>query len=147
MSRSILFRAAGLLTLLLICTSVFWLQPIATFFAHAGKSTTGAADAAAAPRLTFHQYADGPYKVQGNQVIGADGQPYIFHGVGRDGYEFSCTGGGSDRLAPPGLYGTWHYILQRYLLVRQHCAPAALSEHLAQRRRQSMYRRRSTSRM
>lgn len=94
MSRSHLFRVAGLLGLVVICTSIFWLQPIATFFAHAGKSTTGAAHAAAAPHLTFHQYADGPYKVQGNQIIGADGQPYIFHGVGRDGYQFSCIGGG-----------------------------------------------------
>src|SRR5207302_1047246 len=89
-----LFRTTGLLGLLVICTSLFWLQPIATFFAHAGKSTTGTVHASAAPRLTFHQYADGPYKVQGNQVIGTDGQPYIFHGVGRDGYEFSCIGGG-----------------------------------------------------
>jgi endoglucanase len=94
MSRSFLLRAAGLLALLVLFSGAFWIQPVASFFTHVGAGTTSAAHAAAAPRLTFHQYANGPYKVSGNQVIGADGQPYIFHGVGRDGYQFSCIGGG-----------------------------------------------------
>jgi endoglucanase len=84
--------AAGILVLLVICTSVFWIQPVASFIANAGKETASAHPAA--PRLTFHQYADGPYTVQGNQIIGADGTPYIFHGIGLDGFEFNCIGDG-----------------------------------------------------
>jgi hypothetical protein len=94
MSRSFLLRAAGILALLVICASIFWFQPLTAFITHAGKGTTSAAQAAVSPGLTFHQYADGPYKVVGNQIIGADSQSYIFHGIGRDGYEFSCIGGG-----------------------------------------------------
>lgn len=93
MSRSFKLRAAGILGLLVICTSIFWFQPFASFIANAGKGTVSKAHAAA-PNLTFHQYADGPYTVKGNQIIGADGQPYIFHGIGLDGYEFSCIGDG-----------------------------------------------------
>jgi endoglucanase len=40
--------------------------------------------------LPFNQYANGPYKVQGNAILGKDGNRYLFHGVGRDGLEFSC---------------------------------------------------------
>ncbi len=93
MSRSLLIRVTGLLGLVLLCTSFFWLGPLTSFFTHAGASTVKSAHAAS-PALSYHEFADGPYKVQGNQIIGADNTPYIFHGVGRDGYEFSCVGGG-----------------------------------------------------
>src|SRR5579884_1730645 len=89
-SRSI--RLVGLLILLTLCTGVFWLKPFGAALTR--TSAKGAHPAHAASPLPFHQYADGPYTVQGNQIIGADGKPYIFHGVGRDGLEFSCTGGG-----------------------------------------------------
>ena len=36
----------------------------------------------------------GPYTVEGNLILAADGKPYLFHGVGRDGLEYSCTGDG-----------------------------------------------------
>jgi aryl-phospho-beta-D-glucosidase BglC (GH1 family) len=36
----------------------------------------------------------GPYTVQGNLILAADGKPYLFHGIGRDGLEYSCTGDG-----------------------------------------------------
>jgi endoglucanase len=93
MPRSLVIRVTGLLALVLLCTSFFWLGPLTSLVAHSSRNNASAAHAAS-PRLTYHQYADGPYKVVGNQVIGADNQPYIFHGVGRDGYEFSCVGGG-----------------------------------------------------
>lgn len=38
--------------------------------------------------------AMGPYTIQGNLILAADGKPYLFHGVGRDGLEYSCTGDG-----------------------------------------------------
>ncbi|MBV9021239.1 MAG: cellulase family glycosylhydrolase [Chloroflexi bacterium] len=44
--------------------------------------------------LTYHANANGPYTVRGNSILGADGQPYIFHGIGRDGLEFNCSGEG-----------------------------------------------------
>ncbi len=45
--------------------------------------------------LLIAMCADGPYHVQGNQIIGADGKSYIFHGVGLDGLEFACQGDGN----------------------------------------------------
>lgn len=47
-----------------------------------GKRASGAA------------FADGPYTVQGNTVLGVDGKPYLFHGVGRDSLEYNCWGDG-----------------------------------------------------
>ena len=38
--------------------------------------------------------ARGPYRVQGNAILGADGNRYLFHGIGRDGLEYSCWGDG-----------------------------------------------------
>lgn len=38
--------------------------------------------------------AEGPYKVQGNVILGADGKPYLFHGIGRDSLEYICWGDG-----------------------------------------------------
>ena len=92
MPRSLVIRVMGLLALVLLCTSFFWLGPLTSLVTHSGGNNANTAHAAS-PRLSFHQYSDGPYKVVGNQIIGADNQPYIFHGVARDGYEFSCIGG------------------------------------------------------
>ena len=36
----------------------------------------------------------GPYRVQGNAILGADGNRYVFHGIGRDSLEYSCWGDG-----------------------------------------------------
>jgi hypothetical protein len=67
--------------------------------------------ARAASSLPYHEFANGPYKVSGNQIIDNDGTPYIFHGMGRDGLEFECTGDpalDSARLAfmGPGTSGS-----------------------------------------
>ena len=86
MSRS--FSAKKLTAVLLfivLCAGV----PLAAFITHSGA---GSSAHAAASSLPYHQFADGPYHVSGNQIIGADGKQYIFHGVGRDGLEFECTG-------------------------------------------------------
>lgn len=40
------------------------------------------------------QGIDGPYSTQGNQILGADHQPYLFHGVARDDLEYLCTSDG-----------------------------------------------------
>ena len=105
MPRSLVIRVMGLLALVLLCTSFFWLGPLTSLVTHSGGNNANTAHAAS-PRLTNHQYADGPYKVVNNQVIGADNQPYIFHGIGRDGYEFSCIGGGYMDSAHLALMGS-----------------------------------------
>src|SRR6202165_1067687 len=45
-------------------------------------------------RATGSAFADGPYTVQGNAILGADGKRYLFHGVGRDSLEYNCWGDG-----------------------------------------------------
>ena len=87
MSRSMKVRLVGLLLLAFVSLGVFWIGPFNSLLTHE-KTTT----AHATSSLPFNQYANGPYKVQGNTILGADGKPYIFHGVGRDGFEFICTG-------------------------------------------------------
>ncbi len=49
---------------------------------------------AATPTLPYNATANGPYSVQGNTIVGADGKQYIFHGIGRDGLEYNCSGEG-----------------------------------------------------
>ncbi|SRR5579884_4211281 len=48
----------------------------------------------AAFSLPYHATANGPYHVAGNMIVGADGKQYIFHGITRDGLEYSCNGTG-----------------------------------------------------
>jgi endoglucanase len=47
---------------------------------------------AAASHPLYYSTANGPYQVTGNMVVGADGKQYIFHGITRDGLEYSCNG-------------------------------------------------------
>jgi endoglucanase len=86
MLRSMKVRLIGFLLLALVALGVFWVGPV-NFLLTSTKTTN-----VHATSLPFNQYANGPYKVQGNIILGADGKPYIFHGVARDGFEFLCTG-------------------------------------------------------
>lgn len=85
MSRSMKVRLVGLLLLAFVSLGVFWVGPFNSLLTH-GNTT----NAHATSSLPFNQYANGPYKVQGNTILGADGKPYIFHGVARDGFS-SCA--------------------------------------------------------
>lgn len=87
MSHSLKVRSVGLLLLAALIIGAFWFSPLGSLLGH--KSATPAHAASLPPN---HTSADGPYKVQGNAILGVDGARYIFHGVGRDGLEFSCTG-------------------------------------------------------
>src|SRR5260221_7937651 len=87
MSHSLKVRSVGLLLLVALILGAIWFSPLGSLLGH--KSTTPAHAASLPPN---HTSADGPYKVQGNAILGVDGARYIFHGVGRDGLEFSCTG-------------------------------------------------------
>ncbi|HEY0756261.1 MAG TPA: cellulase family glycosylhydrolase [Ktedonobacteraceae bacterium] len=57
-----------------------------------GAAPTPLALAAPVSALSYNAYAAGPYHVQGNTILDAQNQPYYFHGVARDGLEFSCKG-------------------------------------------------------
>ncbi len=80
----------GISTFVVLCVavSVIWMSP-----AHSTR-----AQSAASPTSTTlipHQTkAMGPYTVKGNAIFGVDGKRYYFHGVGRDGLEYSCWGDG-----------------------------------------------------
>ena len=49
---------------------------------------------AASSSLPYNATANGPYTVKGNTIVGANGKQYIFHGIGRDGLEYNCSGEG-----------------------------------------------------
>ncbi len=97
MSHSRKVGLSGILILAVVSLVVFFglfnalLTPKSANTAHAASS------------LSFHKFANGPYKVQGKTILGVDGKPYLFHGVGRDGLEFACTG--------PGFLDTQHLAL------------------------------------
>ena len=100
-------KLTPLLLFIVLCAAV----PLASFLTH-----RTVVPARAASSLPYSKYANGPYKVKGNQITDANGHQYIFHGVGRDGFEFECTGDtamDSAHLAfmgPPvsgGLSGTY----------------------------------------
>ena len=58
-------------------------------FSHTHTSTVHAA-----ANLSYSATANGPYSVKGNTVVGANGQPYLIHGIARDGLEYNCSGEG-----------------------------------------------------
>ncbi len=98
MSHALKVRLLGFLLLAFVSLGVFWFGPFNPLLAPKSVTTAHATSS-----LPFNQFANGPYKVQGNTILGADGKPYLFHGVGRDGLEFICTG--------PGFIDTPHLAL------------------------------------
>ena len=80
---------------------VFWIGPLPKGVGHnqppasaptlAKPTATAAATQSPSPVIIL---ARGPYRVQGNAILGADGNRYLFHGVGRDSLEYSCWGDG-----------------------------------------------------
>ncbi len=61
---------------------------------HVSRPPTLAQRITASKHANGPAFADGPYTVQGNAIIGADGKRYLFHGVGRDSLEYNCWGDG-----------------------------------------------------
>ncbi|HEX9090278.1 MAG TPA: cellulase family glycosylhydrolase [Anaerolineales bacterium] len=85
MSHSQKVKVGSLLLLAVMSLGVFWLSPLSTLW------TPGSGNAVqAASSLPYHEFADGPYTVRSNTILGADGKSYLFHGVGLDGLEFLC---------------------------------------------------------
>ncbi|HWZ20866.1 MAG TPA: cellulase family glycosylhydrolase, partial [Ktedonobacteraceae bacterium] len=91
MSRSNKVRLLGILAFVLISINAFWLQPFSSIWAHATQEKSRAQTISSLP---YNQYANGPYTVQGNTILGSDGKPYLFHGIGRDSLEYDCKGDG-----------------------------------------------------
>jgi endoglucanase len=86
MTHSQKVKISGLLLLAVMSIGVFVFTPLSAFWAHVGVH--------AASSLPYHEFANGPYSVKGNTIVGADGTQYLFHGVGRDSLEFDCSGDG-----------------------------------------------------
>ena len=89
MSHSQKVKVTGLLLLAVLSIGMFAFTPLSSFWTHRSDSSVHAASP-----LPYHEFADGPYNVQGNTIVGTDGKPYLFHGVGRDSLEFDCNGDG-----------------------------------------------------
>src|SRR5438552_8306095 len=77
---------SGVVALIVVITGVASVSLILLRNANSG--------APAATSLPYNATANGPYSVQGNTIVGANGKQYIFHGVGRDGLEYNCSGEG-----------------------------------------------------
>src|SRR5215831_14077248 len=91
MSRSNKMRLLAILVFALVSINVFWLQPFSSIWAHEAQSTSRVHTTTSLP---YNKYANGPYIVQGNTILGSDGKPYLFHGIGRDSLEYECKGDG-----------------------------------------------------
>ena len=90
---------------LVLGVGVFWFNPLRAVGEHnqapastiqksmAGPEPTASPLATHTP-VPGHTQAMGPYRVQGNAILGADGKRYLFHGIGRDSLEYSCWGDG-----------------------------------------------------
>ncbi len=91
MSRSSKVRLLGILAFALVSINVFWLRPFSSIWAH---KTQNASSIQTASSLPYNEYANGPYTVQGSSILGSDGKPYLFHGIGRDSLEYDCKGNG-----------------------------------------------------
>ena len=91
MSRSNKVRLLGMLAIAFVSISVFWFQPFSSIWAHNAQNSSHAQSTISLP---YNQYANGPYSVQGNTILGSDGKPYLFHGIGRDSLEYDCKGDG-----------------------------------------------------
>ena len=92
-------KAAILSTFLLVIVAVGILKFDALHIAGASqqagpRALVLASTAVAVNKFKGNAYADGPYTVQGNAIIGANGKRYLFHGIGRDSLEYSCWGDG-----------------------------------------------------
>src|SRR5215831_3149486 len=89
MSHTQKVKVTGLLILTIVTIGAFAFTPLSSLWTHLSNTA-----ARAASSLPYHEFADGPYTVKGNTIVGADGKQYLFHGVGRDSLEFDCNGDG-----------------------------------------------------
>lgn len=99
MSRSLKVVLLGIVALVFLAVGIFWFSPLRPVGAHNQVRTAmsphlATSTVATQNPLPANVQANGPYRVQGNAILGADGKRYLFHGVGRDSLEYSCWGDG-----------------------------------------------------
>src|SRR5947207_7374375 len=85
--------------LVFILLALFWFSPLLVEGSQrqtqiATPSTPVSRPTVTKSRVPGNAQSNGPYKVQGNVILGADGKRYLFHGIGRDSLEYSCWGDG-----------------------------------------------------
>ncbi len=91
MSCSRNVRLTGILLLTVVSIGLFLFQPLSSIWAH---NTLIASTARVTSSLPYNEFANGPYTVRGNAILGVDGKRYLFHGIGRDSLEYDCKGDG-----------------------------------------------------
>ena len=91
MSRSRQVRLISILLLVMVSIGVCWFESFNSIWV---PKIEVASPAHATSSLPYNEFANGPYTVQGNAILGADGKPYLFHGIGRDSLEYDCQGDG-----------------------------------------------------
>ncbi len=91
MSRLLKVKNIAILFLTVVLIGVFWLKLLSS---SAVYKIGNATSVHAASSLPYNEFANGPYRVQGNAILGVDGKRYLFHGIGRDSLEFACGGDG-----------------------------------------------------
>ena len=101
MSRSRKVRLLGMLALVLVSMNVFWLQPISSYLG-AQVTRENASPVEKTSSLSYNKYANGPYTVQGNSILGSDGKTYCFMVLGA--IVWSMTVKGMDFLMPNILH-------------------------------------------
>ena len=80
MSRLLKAKHLGFLLLAVVLTGVLWLELLSSNLVYEIGNATSAH---ATSSLPYNEFANGPYTVQGNAILGADGKRYLFHGIGR----------------------------------------------------------------
>jgi endoglucanase len=82
--KRFLFVLSAVVLMIVVGGSLVWLLSLVS----PTPNLAHASDASLPNNIT----ANGPYSVRGNRIIDAGGNEYIFHGIGRDGLEFNCSG-------------------------------------------------------
>lgn len=82
----------SIVILIVVSLGVLAFSPLSLTRAQRGGSS--AQLASTQQQVPHSSIAQGPYKVQGNAILGANGQRYLFRGIGRDGLEYNCSGEG-----------------------------------------------------
>src|SRR6266704_5246331 len=92
MSPSRKAALCSIVTLIVVSLGVLAFSPL--YLTRAQRGGSSAQLASTQSHLPQSTLAQGPYTVQGNAILGASNQHYFFHGIGRDGLEYNCSGEG-----------------------------------------------------
>jgi hypothetical protein len=99
MSHSLKTVCISFVALVFILLGLFWFSPLRAVYLHNQEHVSTHITPTTRPTITTspvpgNAQSKGPYKIQGNAILGVDGKRYLFHGVSRDGLEYSCWGDG-----------------------------------------------------